>query len=1049
MANNTTNTKESQVSSLKSKVRSMDYTKWLVLSISLLVISYSYLQTIKPLLTERERIIERTYYVNELQNSILSAITLSQLRNVQDFDTINKQTSALQDQLINISLYQGIQNSQPLHEKVKELIHIVNLQNQLIEKFKSSRAILQNSNNYLPNAYRQCHINIKNQNLQNIEEIETLNTTLEESLISGLTITHSRDSFTANKLKANINSLKLSPINEPCNSFIQHSEILANYLPESQLNFDQIHLLQLNLKIHEFYLLLESQTSQAIENNNFYYLIITLFALLLLAYVIWTLTSLYRTNTQLNTALSKLSEQQGLFSALIQSNNSIAKNLEQQTLFQEICDIIIEETKLDSCWISLIDENSQTTTPLACAGVARDEILGLRPSLVSNSPTEQGTIAEAYNTGKAVITNDYQSRMKATHWATSTKQWQIKGSATLPIKVNNKIIGFLVTYTLDSDFFNEKINSLLKQLAHNIGTAIHNAQIADIQKQHQKDLALAAIAFESQEAIIITNAHAQIIRTNQAFSKITGFTQAEAITQTPAILKSGLHNQDFYDQLWSELKENGQWQGEIWNRKKDGTLYPCWQTISSLLDENGQVSHYISHSMDLTKDKASQREINYLNNHDHLTKLPNRNLLIERIEQQLGQNQAFYSLLLTINLQRFKSINESLGHAAGDELLIQTANRLQELSFEKVYDITLARVGSDEFCMLCLTDYEDLKETIIETGLIAIQIQHLIAQELDLLGNKVVMNSTIGVTTFRPNKASQSNRTAEELIQEGNTALQRAKQNTIASIQFYEDHMQQQAQQRLHLETDLRKAVQQQQFILHYQPQHSIDDGTITGFEALLRWQNNDGDLVAPLNFIPVLEETGLILPVGYWIIQQAIVDAKILHQTNPEYTVSVNLSALQFNDEKLIEKVSETLHQLDYPAERLEFEITESLLMSDIEQTVTKLNQLTELGVKIAIDDFGTGYSSLSYLKRFPVNRLKIDKSFIDDITDPNDADSAIVKATIQMANALSIQTIAEGVEEIEQVSTLSNLGCKEAQGYHFSKPLAFNELQHYIQTK
>jgi len=1024
--------------------RGFDLKKWVFLFISTLFIAYIYQKTHNPIIEQRAEILQDAYYVNELQTSILETVTLSQSQNLNHFDTINAQISSLQKVLIKLSKNQAIIETSELQTQVNNLLAKAKEQQKHIESFKTKHALIHNSLNYLPTSFNLCFSRAND--IENDFYDEEILSIIQETALTGLTVNQSSNQTVIDKLNKNIRILKDNDVHTICRSFIQHSSLLSNYIPQMQKNYSSLYEIQLDQSLHQFYIAIEKQTSIAVTKNNQYYVIMSIFAFLLLVYIGLTLNSLYRTNSRLSSTLSELSEQQGLFTTLIKVNAVIIETHEPTKLFQEVCDITSHEANIDNCWIGLLDDND-IVVPAAVSGLGKEVVYQIRPSINTQTESGKGTIAESFQTGKPVITNDYKSKMIGTPWLEQAKQWDVQGSATLPIKVDEEIIGFLVTYTCKSNFFNHKINTLLIQLADDIGIALEKIHLEEEQIKQQQDLAVAAIAFESHEAIIITNADKEIIRVNKAFTQLTGFSQEETLGNTPAIIKSGLHNREFYKNFWSDIEKTGKWQGELWNRKKDGTLYPTWQSVSTLYNDDGSVSHYISHSMDLTRDKESQRQINYLNNHDSLTKLPNRNLLIDRIEQQLENNQPNHSFLFLININRFKIFNESLGHTAGDDLLIQVAKRLKSLKLKDLYDKHVSRIGNDEFSFLCLTDIDDIESATLEAGHIATQIQTHLSEEFTIQTNQAVISTTLGVTLFTPNTIGTTHQTAETVIQEANTALHRAKQvHNNASIQFYESTMQQHAQQRLALEAQLRQALNNKEFILHYQPQKSLKTDEVIGMEALIRWQNSDGNLISPLDFIPILEETGLINRVGQWIIEEALSQAKILHKCHPTLTISINLSAVQFNDENLVSNIKHCLQKQDYPASRLEFEITESLLMNDIEQTLIKLNQLTALGVKIAIDDFGTGYSSLSYLKRFPINRLKIDKSFIDDITDTQDADEAIVRATIEMAHALHIDTIAEGVETGEQLQLLKTIDCDEIQGYYFSKPLNSTDLMQFI---
>lgn len=994
-----------------------------------------------PLIQKNAQITQDTYYLNILQSNIIKTITLGKSQKIKDFDNINKQVQLLNNALAKLSDILAVTKNTELSNQLTKLINKAKQQQVLIESFKTSHTIKQISINSLPDAFSECTKNINNLNsVDKKERFKLVHDTITQIL--------NFNKQSNKKAFYNLNNINSQNINkrlqDSCKTLIQHNESLSHSFSQEDIIYTQIQNLSLNNDLQQFYLDFQQQVAQAIYKNNLFYLILLFLVLVLLAFIAMSYRALYKQNKQAYLSVKKLSQRQGLFNTLIKLNRTITNIHEKQALFQAVCDIAHSEAKLDSCWIGLIDESGYLKA-VSAAGEGTDIIMSLQ--LLMTDYENNVTITESYRKKAPVITNDFQTLFLNSSWAELAIRWNIKGSATLPIFDNEKLIGFFITYTTKQNFFNKEINTLLEQLACDLGTALEKIKLENEQKQRQQDLAISAIAFESHEAIMITDANNVIIRANRAFSKLTGFSLEECLGKNPNILKSDLHDASFYKELWSQLNKTGKWQGEIWNRKKDGTLYPAWQTISTLFDDKGQVTHYISHSMDLTKDKESQREIHYLNNHDSLTKLPNRSLLIDRIDQQIGQHHSNYSFLFLININRFKLFNESLGHTAGDQLLIQVAERLKNLRFNNLFNSTVARIGSDEFALLCLTDIDKLEESTIEAGHIAGQLQNQLTQPFVIHNNQVVIDTSIGVTLFT-NQPSNI-KTPETLLQEANTALHRAKQSSVSSVQFFETNMQIQAQNRLTLETELRTALHNQEFILHYQPQFSLLTNDVIGFESLIRWQNKQKGLIPPNDFIPILEETGLITQVGAWVIEEAISQAKEMHQYNPELTMSVNLSAVQFNDTELVNNVATLLKQTDYPANKLEFEITESLLMTDINETVLKLNKLTELGIKIAIDDFGTGYSSLAYLKQFPVNRLKIDKSFVDDISDPNEVDSAIVRATIEMARALHINTIAEGVEEENQQQILYTFGCGEAQGYFYSKPLPAKELHKFMQNQ
>jgi len=1019
--------------------------QWVIIIASLFLILFVFQKTLNPLLSERNKILSESFFISELQYSILKNISSTPLKRTQSFDMLNHQVNLLKATLRSLKNNQAIQAIPELTKELNHLIKTAHQQRTLIELFKSNYSILQNSQYAYPTIYSACVQPLKHSdNPKDIQQLEQLKSTL----ISGLMSTQSTYAQQLPQLEKHILTLEAQPnLSAECHNFLDHSRLLATYAPKVRQINQQLSALKIDNKIHSFYTHFESLTSQIMAKNQTYYLIILIFTIFLLIYTGITLSSLFRSNQQLKETLQTLSEKQALFKALLKASSAITQSKEKKSLYQKICHIATEKTLLDTCWIGEVTPE-KTLIPVAYAGEGSHIIKKLIIPLHANSAEYQGTILESYQQKKAVICNHYSQRMAQTTWAKQIQKFGIQGNASVPIMIENQIVAILVVYTRKVNYFTNDHRSFLQQLASDISIALERFNTLAEQEKQQQNLSIAAIAFESHEAIVITDTNTKIIRSNNAFTKLTGYSQQEVLGKSPSILRSELHTESFYKSLWKSLSHKARWQGEIWNRKKDGTLYPCWQSIRSVLNQKGEVTHYISHATDLTKDKQAQREINRLNWHDKLTGLPNRSLLIDRLNQSLSQSHQRYSCLFLININRFKLFNESLGHSAGDELLIKVSQRLQSLNIKHIGNLDIARVGNDEFSISCSTKIEHLSEAISLAEAAASSIQACLAEPLLIQEQTSIIDTSMGVTLFTPSRQ----KTAEILLQEANTALYQAKkiakQTAQSAIQLYKQTMQQNIKDRLKLENQLRTALTNQEFKLQYQPQIDLASGNDIGVETLIRWQQQNGTIVPPNDFIPALEESGLIIPVGMWIIEKAIAQALALHKIQPDITMSINLSAIQFNDEQLIKNVQKILHKNQYPAHLLEFEVTESLLMSDIEETIKKLNAFADLGIKIAIDDFGTGYSSLAYLKRFPVSKLKIDKAFIDEITHTNSSDPAIVLATIQMTKALNITTIAEGVEEQTQLDLLKTMGCDEIQGYFFSRPLSPNDLKEFIQN-
>ncbi|MBF0470167.1 MAG: EAL domain-containing protein [Gammaproteobacteria bacterium] len=545
-------------------------------------------------------------------------------------------------------------------------------------------------------------------------------------------------------------------------------------------------------------------------------------------------------------------------------------------------------------------------------------------------------------------------------------------------------------------------------------------------RQHaEEQLRLAAKVFDrAGEAILITNAEGLIITVNGSFTRITGYEVAEVIGKSPSLLKSGVHGKPFYDEMWRSLSEQGWWQGEIINQRKDGKQYHEWLTINSVQDGDGSVVNYVAIFSDISAIKSSQRKIEFLATHDELTGLPNRGLLIDRIKHGISQMKRQHKELavLFMDLDNFKRINDSLGHDVGDILLKESSQRL--LRCVRDSD-TVARLGGDEFVAL-LMDVD-----LDEINVIASRIVELLSASFNIREQRLFVSVSIGVSIF-PNDGEES----VTLLKNADTAMYRAKERGRNQYQFFADEMKVVALQRMTLESGLRYALDHNALSLVYQPKILAEDGTISSAEALLRWEDRNLGKVSPLQFIPVAENCGLIGAVGERVLQMVV--AQIISWQAAGFTVPriyINVSAHQFRDHSFAHRLQEVVAENDLPPSAIGIEVTESLLMKDPGLTSTILSELCEEGVSISVDDFGTGYSSLSYLKKLNIHELKVDKSFIDGIADDHE-DQAIVRAIVSMAQALDLKTVAEGVETAEQMEILKEIGITMIQGYYYYRP-------------
>ncbi|MAT64821.1 MAG: hypothetical protein CMN57_04175 [Gammaproteobacteria bacterium] len=566
------------------------------------------------------------------------------------------------------------------------------------------------------------------------------------------------------------------------------------------------------------------------------------------------------------------------------------------------------------------------------------------------------------------------------------------------------------------------------------------AVIRDVTERRRTEdqLRIAAAAFEVENGIMITDRDLRIEQVNQAFTRITGYTAEEAIGATPELLKSGRHSARFYERMWRDILHQGYWQGEVWNRKKDGGIYPGWLTISVVHNKAGEVTHYIGSFTDISDRKAAEQRIHQLAFYDPLTQLANRRLFLDRLEhaRATSERSRQHGAVLILDLDHFKLLNDTQGHHAGDELLIEVGRRIRR----QVRDTdTVARLGGDEFVVLLEALAEDRNQAAGYVSEIASKIHESLVQPYTLAGiSDYRLTASLGVTLFQGRESSQ-----EELLKQADVALYEGKSAGRNAIRFFNPDMQYKVEQRASMETALARALDQREFELYYQPQ--IDrEGGLLGAEVLLRWIPEAGKPVSPADFIPLAEDTGLIVPLGYWVLETACMQLRAWQQQCPgqDFSLAVNISARQFHQHDFIRRLQEIIEHSGADPRGLKLELTESVVLDDIAGVIEKIDGLRRLGLGFSMDDFGTGYSSLSYLKRLPLDQLKIDTSFVRDLAHSAN-DLAIVRAIIAMGHSLNLHVIAEGVETAEQKVYLERYGCDAYQGYLFGRPMAAHEFE------
>jgi diguanylate cyclase (GGDEF)-like protein/PAS domain S-box-containing protein len=727
-----------------------------------------------------------------------------------------------------------------------------------------------------------------------------------------------------------------------------------------------------------------------------------------------------------------------LYAALSQCNQAIVRCTDIDELFPIICRDAVNFGGMKMAWIGMVNAQNKQVKAVASFGSGTEYLESLQISTDAADPAGRGPTGTALRENRPLWCQDFVNDPSTAPWHERGIQFGWGASASIPLLCRDAVVGVMTLYAGDANAFDEAARNLLLEMAMDVSFALERFTGETERKRLEEDLLKLSMAVEqSPNSIVITDLDAKIEYANSNFIKVTGYSLAELIGKNPNILQSGKTPKSTYEDMWVHLTRGETWKGELNNRRKDGTEYIESALISPVRQADGRLTHYLAIKEDITEKRRTEERIEKLVHFDQLTGLPNRTQLNERFKfaLSLAQRSGEQLTVMFLDLDHFKDINDTLGHSVGDQLLMEVATRLKTTLRE---EDTISRQGGDEFILILPgTDEKGAAH-------VAAKLMEAISRACQIEQHELVATCSIGIAIY-----PYDGEDFETLSKNADTAMYRVKQDGRNSFRFFTPEMQVHSARALQLGNALRQALSRGQLQLHYQPQVLIQDGRVVGAEALLRWQHPELGAISPAEFIPIAEDSGQIIQIGEWVLRTAIRQLKDwMDHGLPPMVMAVNLSAAQFRQPNLPELVTGILDEVGLPHKYLELELTEAVAMDDPQAAVEMMDKLHALGIRMSIDDFGTGYSSLSYLKRFKVYKLKIDQSFVHDITDDPD-DKAIVAAIINMASSLGMQTIAEGVETAGQLAFLRLQGCDEVQGYYFSKPLPADQFTSYIQKQ
>jgi len=724
-----------------------------------------------------------------------------------------------------------------------------------------------------------------------------------------------------------------------------------------------------------------------------------------------------------------------MYAALSHCNQAIVRCTNEAELLSQICRSVVQFGGMKMAWIGMLDGSGQWVKPVASFGDGIEYLEGIEISIDVNEPTGRGPTGTSMRENSPYWCQDFLHDPVTKAWHERGARFGWGSSGAVPLLRQDRVVGALTFYSGTSNIFNDAVKNLLLEMATDISFALDNFDLEEQRLKTEETLSKLSLAVaQSHNSIVITDLEANIEYANAAFSKVSGYSLDEAIGQNPRIMQSGKTQRVTYEDMWAHLTRGDLWRGELINRRKDGSEFTESALISPVRQAQGHITNYLAIKEDITEKKAAEEQIEKLIHFDALTGLPNRTQLFDRFNYalSLAQRSGEKLTVMVLDLDHFKDINDNFGRSIGDHLLMELAQRIKGTLRE---EDTIARQGGDEFIFLLPGADGD------DAALVASKLLNVVSQPTQCGDHELNTTASIGIAIY-PSDGSD----LETLSKNSEIATYRVKQDARNGFRFFSQDMQAHSARTLQLNFALRHALERHELYLHYQPQLSLSNGRVVGAEALLRWNHPELGMISPAEFIPVAEDSGQIIPIGEWVLRTAAQQLKSwLERGLPPIVVAVNLSAVQFRQTDIADVITRIIDEVQLPHGYFEVELTEAVSMKDPQAAIAVMNSLHAMGIRMSIDDFGTGYSSLSYLKKFKVNKLKIDQSFVRDLSDDPE-DKAIVSTIINLASSLGLHTIAEGVETASQLAFLRLQGCDEVQGYYFSKPLLAEYFEKFV---